>query len=132
MASFVVNSYELCNHLRAFFCHGYVQEARAFQTLIGDLFEAIGSPDCLAFRLYASAIIDRSKRDEILDYEQSSKKKRALLTAVEAQIQLQPSVYYEFVKVFSTDASMDFICRKMREQCSKSQLYACATSLMTN
>ena len=96
-----------------------MQEARAFQTLMGDLFEAIGSPDSLTFRLYSAAIIDRSKRDDILDYEQSSKKKRALLTAVEARIQLQPSVYYEFVQILSSDPSMDFICRKMREQCGK-------------
>ena len=93
-----------------------------------DLFEAIGNPDSLAFRLYAAAIVDRSKRDEIFDYEQSSKKKRALLTAVEAQIQLRPSIYYEFVKMISNDASMDFICRRMREQCGRNQLYTCITS----
>ena len=99
-----------------------MQEARVFQSLIGDLFEAICSPDSLAFRLYAAAIIDRSKRDDILDYEQSSKKKRTLLRAVEDKIQLQPSVYYEFVKILSNDVSMDFICQKMREQCGKNQL----------
>ena len=100
-----------------------MQEARAFQSLIGDLFKAIGSPDSLAFDLYAAAIIDRSKSDEILDYEQSSKKKRTLLRAVEDKIQLQPSVYYEFVKILSNDASMDFICQKMRGQCGKNQLH---------
>ena len=99
------------------------QEARAFQILMGDLFRAITSPDSLAFDLYSATIINSSKRDEILDYEQASKKKRTLLTAVEAQIQLQPSVYYEFVKILSNDTSMDFICRKMREQCGKNQLH---------
>ena len=90
---------------------------------MGDLVRAICSPELLAFDLYSVAIIDSAKRDEILDYEQSLKKKQALLTAVEAQIQLQPSVYYEFVKILSKDASMDFICRKMREQCGKNQLH---------
>ena len=99
-----------------------VQEARAIQTLMGDLIRAISSPELLAFDLYSAAIIDSAKRDEILDYEQSLKKKRALLTAVEAQIQLQPSVYYEFVKILSSDPSMDFICQRMREQCGKNQL----------
>ena len=86
---------------------------------MGDLFDAIGSPDSLAFDVYSAAIIQRSKRDEILDFEQSSKKKRALLTAVEAQIQLRPSVYYDFAKILSKDACMDFICQKMRKQCGK-------------
>ena len=86
---------------------------------MGDIFTAIGSPDAIAFDVYSAAIIDSSTRDEILDYEQSSKKKRVLLTAVEAQIQLRPSVYYEFVKILSKNASMDFICQKMREQCGK-------------
>ena len=95
---------------------------------MGDLFKAIGSPDSLAFDLYSAAIIDGSKRDDILDYELSSKKKRALLTAVEAQIQLRPSVYYEFVKVLSKDPCMDFLCQKMREQCGKNYLYTCITS----
>ena len=89
---------------------------------MGDLFRAISSPDSLAFDLYSAAIIDSSKRDEILDYEQSAKKKRALLTAVEAQIQLRPNVYYDFVKILSNEASMDFVCQKMKEQCGKSLL----------
>ena len=109
-----------------------MQEARAFQTLMGGLIRAIGNPELLAFDLYSAAIIDSAKRDEILDYEQSLKKKRALLAAVEAQIQLRPSVYYEFVKILSNDPSMDFICRKMRKQCGKNQLYTCITSVMTN
>ena len=90
---------------------------------MGDLFKAIGSPDSLAFDLYSATIISSSKRDEILDYEQSSKKKRTLLTAVEAQIQLRPSIYYEFVKILSGDVSIDFICQKMRKQCGKNQLH---------
>ena len=99
---------------------------------MGDLFRAIGSPDTLAFDAYSATIIDSSKRDEILDYEQSSKKKRALLTAVEAQIQLRPSVYYDFVKILSKNASMDFICQNvMREQCGKSQLHKCSYSFVS-
>ena len=107
-----------------------MQEARAFQTLMGDLIRAISSPELLAFDLYSAAIIDSSKRDEILDYEQSLKKKQTLLTAVEAQIQSQPSVYYEFVQILSNDASMDFICQKMRDQCGKIS-YTWSTSVMT-
>ena len=106
-----------------------MQEARAFQTLMGDLIRAIGSPDSLAVDLYSAAIISKSKKDEIFDYEQSLKKKNALLTAVEDQIQLQSSIYYEFVKILSNDASMDFICWKMREQCGKNQLHRCITHL---
>ena len=98
------------------------QEARAFQTLIGDLFRATGSPDSLAFDVYAAGIIGSSKRDEILDCEQASRKTRALLTAVEAQIQLQASFYYKFMEILSKDTSMNFVCQKMREQCGKSQL----------
>ena len=86
---------------------------------MGDLFDAIGSPDSLVTDVYSAAIIGRSKRDEILDYEQSSKKKRALLIAVEAEIQLRPSVYYDFVKILSKNRSMDFICQKMRKQSGK-------------
>ena len=98
---------------------------------MGDLFKAISSPDSIAFDVYSAAIIESEKRDEILDYEQSSKKKRVLLTALEAQIQLQPNVYYKFVEILSKKPSMDFICQKMREQCGKSQLCVttCTTSL---
>ena len=108
--------------ISALFWHGYMQEVQAFQTLMGDLFTAIESPDTVAFEVYAAAIIGRTKRDDILDFQQSSKKKRALLTAVEAQIELRPTVYYEFLEILSKDPSMSFICQKMKEKCGNSCL----------
>lgn len=89
---------------------------------MSDLHLAIGSPDDIAFRVYSAGIIDRDKREKINEYEHTSNKKRELLSAVESQILLRPSVYDEFVGILSEDLTMDSICRKMREYCGESQL----------
>ena len=99
-----------------------MQEAKAFRSLMRDLKKAISSPDSIAFDVYAAGIINEAKRDEICDSQQSLNKKQVLLKAVEAQIQLQPKVYYEFLEILSEEPSLDFICQKMREKCGKSQL----------
>ena len=97
--------------------------------MMGDLFTAITSPESIAFKVFSSAIIDSEVRDKILDHQLASDKKQVLLRAVEAQIKLQPSVYYKFVKILSKYRSMSFICQKMREKCGKSQM--CFTSSYT-
>ena len=89
---------------------------------MGDLLQAITSPDSIAINAYAAAIITSEKRDEIVNYEQTLKKKVAVLTAVESQIKLQPDVYYKFLEILSKDPSMDFMYQRMREQCGKRQL----------
>ena len=98
------------------------QEARAFRTMMEDLNTAIVSPDSTALSVYSAGIIDKEKRDEIFDYEKSGKKTLALLTAVESQIQLRPSVYYEFVEILSKSPAMHFVCQKMTQQIGKSYL----------
>ena len=102
-----------------FFFRGHTQEARAFRILLEDLTTAIVSPDFIALSAYSAGIIDKEKRDEIFDYEKSRKKTLALLTAVESQIQLRPSVYYEFVEILSKSPSLYFVCQKMRKQIGK-------------
>ena len=94
--------------------------------MMGDLFTGITSPGSIAFEVFSAAIIDSEVRDKILDYQLASEKKQVLLRAVEAKIKLQPSVYYQFVKVLAKYRSMEHICQKMMEKCGKSQL--CITS----
>ena len=87
---------------------------------MSDLYSALTSPDAIAVSIYSAGIISRDKRDEITSYEQGFKKKTALLSAVESQIDQNAQVYYEFLKVLSRDASTHAICSKMREECGES------------
>ena len=97
---------------------------------MGDLSDAIDSPDSIAMKVYSAKIISWEKRDEIFDNQQSLNKKLALLRAVEAQIRFRSDVYYEFLEILSKNPAMDFICQKMREECGKSgQLHVITSSL---
>ena len=87
---------------------------------MGDLFSALTTPDTIAMFVYSAGIISREKRDEIISYEQGFKKKTALLSAVESQIDQNAKVYYAFLEILSRDASMHAICSKMREECGES------------
>ena len=87
--------------------------------MISDLYSALTSPDAIAFSVYSAGIISREKRDEIISYEQGSKKKTALLSAVESQIDQNATVYYEFLEILSRDASTHTICSKLREECGE-------------
>ena len=96
------------------------QESEAFQLLINKISLAIGNPESTAFSLYSAGVISKDKRDEICDYEQNAKKKRALLRAMEDQIALTPEAYHKFCDILSRDKSNEVICGKMRAQCRKS------------
>ena len=97
--------------------------------MMGDLFTGITSLESIVFEVFSAAIIDSGVRDKILDHQLASEKKQVLLRAVEARIELQPSIYYELVKILAKYCSMEHICQKMREKCGKSQL--CITSRYT-
>ena len=103
-----------------------MQEAKAFTRFMGRLTKAITNPDSIALDVYTADIINGDVRDKIYDCQESLKKKQLLLRVVEAQIQLQPEVYYKFVEILSEDRSMEHICQEMRKKCGKSKL--CITS----
>ena len=102
---------------------------RAFQSLWVDISTALvtGTPDSIADKAFTTHIIGRDARDKIFDLGQNLEKKGVLLRAVEAQIELQPNVYYQFLDILSEDPSKRHICQKMREKCGKNQL--CITSI---